>query len=235
MAAGPALAVPSLPGTRHFPTLDFGVAVGNRTANTVSISRRTVERSAMSVRISPAPSPSEETPIGQNDDQFPRAQSAPGPVAQVTFSAQNMTTGALSAGVAATLVKDITTYVDVAPCAATDAGSAAPCLSVGSVSGAQAGRPVRWGRDAPFSALSGSGQSFTATGWNRGREREHVERLRVERDQQRQLAHGGQRRLRNRHRRCRVPGRSEYHRAGAKRDPVDRGPDVHGQSGGLSE
>ena len=53
----------------------------------------------------------------------------------MTFSAQDMTTGVLSAGVAATLVKDVTTYVDVAPCVLIGAGSAprigvAVCLGV---------------------------------------------------------------------------------------------------------
>ena len=82
----------------------------------------------------------------------------------MTFSARDSATGALSAGVAATLVKDVTTYVDVAPCEEVDAGSASPCVSVtGANVTVSPGTNGSNGQTCTFS-LSGSNQSFDATG-----------------------------------------------------------------------
>jgi len=138
---------------------DFDVAVGNRTANTVSIFANGGKIGDVGSNLT-ATFTVEETPIGASAGSI-----SPGPVAQVTFSAKDMTTGVLSAGVAATLVKDVTTYVDVAPCVLMDAGSAPPCLSVssGSVSVSSGGTTDSQGQACTFS-LSASEQSFNATG-----------------------------------------------------------------------
>ena len=163
LAAGLALAVP-LVGCNLFHS-DFDIAVGNRTANMVSIFANGGKIGEVGSNLT-ATFTVEETPIGGTIDSA-GSLTSPGPVAQVTFSAQDMTTGVLSAGVAATLVKDVTTYVDVAPCvlsALIDAGLAPPCLSVsnGSVS-VSSGTTGSQGQVCTFS-LSGSGQSFTTTG-----------------------------------------------------------------------
>ena len=164
LAAGLALAVP-LVGCDLFHS-DFDIAVGNRTANTVSIFANGGKIGDVGSNLT-ATFTVEETPIGRTTIDSAGSPTSPRPtVAQVTFSAQDMTTGVLSAGVAATLVKDVTTYVDVAPCVLVliDAGSAPPCLSVssGSVS-VSSGTTGSQGQVCTFS-LSGSGQSFTATG-----------------------------------------------------------------------
>jgi len=165
LAAGLALAVP-LVGCDLFHS-DFDIAVGNRTANPVSIFSNGGKIGDVGSNLT-ATFTVEETPIGRTTIDSTGSPASPGPiVAQVTFSAQDMTTGALSAGVAATLVKDVTTYVDVAPCIALsliDAGSAPPCLSVssGSVS-VSSGTTGSQGQVCTFS-LSGSGQSFSAPG-----------------------------------------------------------------------
>ena len=159
VAAGLALAVP-LVGC-DLAHSDFDIAVGNRTANTVSIFANGGKIGDVGSNVT-ATFTVEETPIGAS-----AVSTSPGPVAQVTFSAKDMTTGALSAGVAATLVKDVTTYVDVAPCVALsliDAGSARPCLSVSSVNvSVSSGTPGSQGQVCTVS-LSGSSQSFNATG-----------------------------------------------------------------------
>jgi hypothetical protein len=156
VAAGLALAVP-LVGC-DLAHSDFDIAVGNRTANTVSIFANGGKIGDVGSNVT-ATFTVEETPIGAS-----AVSTSPGPVAQVTFSAKDMTTGALSAGVAATLVKDVTTYVDVAPCVLSDAGSAPPCLSVSSVNvSVSSGTPGSQGQVCTVS-LSGSGQSFNATG-----------------------------------------------------------------------
>jgi hypothetical protein len=165
MAAGLALAVP-LVGCDLFHS-NFDVAVGNRTANPVSIFANGGKIGDVGSNQT-ATFTVEETPIGRTTIDSTGSPTSPGPiVAQVTLAAQDMTTGVLSAGVAATLVKDVTTYVDVAPCVALsliDAGSAPPCLSVssGSVS-VPSGTTGSPGQVCTFS-LSGSGQSFNTTG-----------------------------------------------------------------------
>ena len=165
LAAGLALAVP-LVGCDLFHS-DFDIAVGNRTANPVSILANGGKIGDVGSNLT-ATFTVEETPIGRTTIDATGSPTSPGPiVAQVTFSAQDMTTGALSAGVAATLVKDVTTYVDVAPCVVLsliDAGSAPPCLSVSSGSvPVSSGTTGSQGQVCTFS-LSGSGQSFNAPG-----------------------------------------------------------------------
>jgi hypothetical protein len=154
LAAGLVLAVP-LAGCDLFHP-DFDIAVGNRTANTVSIFANGGKIGQVGSNLT-ATFTVEQSPTGRTTVDSAGNPTSPIPVAQVIFSAQDMTTGALSAGVAATLVKDVTTYVDVAPCALIGGGSALPCVSVSATpTGSQ-------GQACTFS-LSGSGQSFNATG-----------------------------------------------------------------------
>jgi hypothetical protein len=164
LAAGLALTVP-LFGCDLFHS-DFDIAVGNRMANTVSIFSNGGKLGDVGSNLT-ATFTVEETPIGRAAIDSTGSPTSPAPTAQVTLSAQDMTTGMLSAGVAATLVKDVTTYVDIAPCVASsliDAGSAPPCLSVSSSSvSAPSGTTGSQGQVCTFS-LSGSGQSFNATG-----------------------------------------------------------------------
>jgi hypothetical protein len=130
---------------------DFQIAVGNRTANTVSIFANGGNIGEVGSNLTVAFTV-KESPTGNVG-----SPSSPIPVAQVTLSARDMTTGALSAGVPATLVKDVTTYVDVAPCVLIGGGNSPPCLSV--VSTTTGSQP----QVCTFT-LSGSGQSFSATG-----------------------------------------------------------------------
>lgn len=166
LAAWLALAAP-FAGCNLFHS-DFDIAVGNRTANTVSIFTNGGKIGDVGSNQT-ATFSVEETPVARTTTVDASGNPiSPGPiVAQVTFSARDMTTGALSAGVAATLVKNVTTYVDVAPCVVpslVEAGSAPPCLSVSSVSvPVSNGTNGSQGQACTFS-LSESGQSFTATG-----------------------------------------------------------------------
>ena len=164
LAAGLVLAVPLL-GCGLFHS-DFDIAVGNRTANPVSFFANGGKLGDVGSNQT-ATFTVEETPIGHTTVDSTGTPTSPAPTAQVTFSAQDMTTGMLSAGLAATLVRDVTTYVDVAPCVALsliDPGSAPPCLSVPSASvSASTGTTGSQGQACTFS-LSGSSQSFAATG-----------------------------------------------------------------------
>jgi hypothetical protein len=164
LAAGLALAVP-LVGCDLFHS-DFDIAVGNRTANPVSIFVNGGKIGDVGSNLT-ATFTVEETPIGHTTIDSTGTPTSPGPIAQVTFSAQDMTTGVLSAGVAATLTKDVTTYVEVAPCVLSllsNAGSAPPCVSVASASvSVSSGTTGSQGQVCTFS-LSGTGQSFSAAG-----------------------------------------------------------------------
>ncbi|HUK32754.1 MAG TPA: BACON domain-containing carbohydrate-binding protein [Vicinamibacterales bacterium] len=135
---------------------DFPVAVGNRMPNTVSVF-------ANGQRIGDVGSNLTATfAIEESVSGSLTSPASPTPVAQVTFSARDMTTGVLSAGTTATVVKDVTTYVDVAPCIVIDGGSASPCVSVSSATSGSTttGSP---GQACTFS-LSASSQSFNTTG-----------------------------------------------------------------------
>jgi hypothetical protein len=157
LAAALALAIP-LAGCGLFHS-DFDIAVGNRTANRVSVFANGEKIGEVGSNLTTTFTV-EESPTGRTTIDSAGGPTSPMPVAQVTFSAQDMTTGALSAGVAATLVKDVTTYVDVAPCVLIGligGGPAPPCVSVSSTTtGSQE-------QGCTFS-LSGSDRSFDATG-----------------------------------------------------------------------
>ena len=149
LAAALALAVP-LAGCGLFHS-DFPIAVGNRTANTVTVFANGERIGEVGSNLT-ATFTLEESPTGSRANP-----NAPTAVAQVTFSARDLTTGALSAGAAATLVIDVTTFVDVAPCVLIGDGLAPPCVSVSSTT---TGSPVQ----ACSFSLSGSSQSFNTTG-----------------------------------------------------------------------
>ena len=164
LAAVLALAVPLL-GCGLFHS-DFDIAVGNRMANTVSIFSNGGKLGDVGSNLT-ATFTVEETPIGRTAIDSTGSPTSPTLIAQVTLSAQDMTTGRLSAGVAATLVKDVTTYVDVTPCvlsALIETGSAPPCLTVSSGSVPVAIATTGSQGPACTFSLSGSSQSFTATG-----------------------------------------------------------------------
>ena len=154
LAAALGLAM-SLAGCGLFHS-DFPIAVGNRTANTVSVFANGEKVGEVGSNLT-ATFTVEESPSGNSTIDSAGSPTSPVPIAQVTFSAKDISTGVLSAGVAATLVKDVTTYVDVAPCGLIAERSAAPCVSVSSTT---TGSPVQ----ACAFLLSGSGQSFNALG-----------------------------------------------------------------------
>jgi len=134
---------------------DFPIAVGNRMANTVSVFANGQNVGEVGSNLTAT------FAVEQSVSGSVVNQGSPTPVAQVTFSARDMTTGVLSAGASATLVKDVTTYVDVAPCVAISGGLASPCVSVSSTTnGATTGSPVQ---PCTFS-LSQSNPSFNTTG-----------------------------------------------------------------------
>jgi hypothetical protein len=158
----------------------FDIAVGNRTVNSVSI----FADGGKLGDVGPSSTVTfsvEETPLGRTTVDTGVTPSSTKPIAQVTFSAQDLATGALSAGVPATLVKDITTYLDVAPCATTATGdvSASPCVSVantnnvappgGSTGSGGGGQTCTFTLAASEQSqgtgqASGTSMSFTATG-----------------------------------------------------------------------
>src|SRR4030095_15765936 len=115
LAAGLALTVP-LFGCDLFHK-DFDIAVGNRMANTVSIFSNGGKIGDVGANLT-ATFTVEETPIGRTAFDSAGSPTSPTLIAQVTLSAQDMTTGRLAPGGPATLVKDVTTYVDIAPCVA---------------------------------------------------------------------------------------------------------------------
>src|SRR5262249_45230869 len=130
---------------------DFPIAVGNRMANTVSVFANGQKVGEVGSNLTAT------FAIEQSLSSSVVNQGSPTPVAQVTFSARDMTTGVLSAGASATLLKDVTTYLDVAPCVASGGGFASPCVSVSSTTN---GAPAQI---CTFS-LSQSSQSFNTTG-----------------------------------------------------------------------
>jgi hypothetical protein len=134
---------------------DFPVAVGNRMPDTVSLFANGQKVGDVGSNLTAT------FAIEQSLSGSVVNQGSPTPVAQVTFSARDMTTGVLSAGASATLLKDVTTYVDVAPCVATGGGFASPCVSVSSTAnGGNTGPPT----PACTFSLSQSNQSIDTTG-----------------------------------------------------------------------
>jgi BACON domain-containing protein len=160
LVAGLALVLP-LVGCGFFHN-EFDVAVGNRTSNPVSIFANGGKIGDLGSN-STASFSVEETPIPNTTVDSSASPTAPRPMARVTFSVQDMTTGVLSAGVTTTMVKEVTTYVEVAPCTTSDTGPAAPCVSVSSVAPVASGAIASQGQTCTFS-LSSSSQSFDAIG-----------------------------------------------------------------------
>ena len=152
LAAALALAMP-LAGCNLFHS-DFPIAVGNRTANTVSVFANGGRIGEVGSNLT-ATFSLEEAVTGSVG-----SATAPTPAAQVTFSARDTATGVLSAGTATTLLKDVTTYIDVAPCVLIGGGSAPLCVSVSSAPTGSTGSPV----PACSFSLSTSSQSIPTTG-----------------------------------------------------------------------
>ncbi len=145
----------SLAGCGLFHT-DFDIAVGNRTANTVSVFVNGGKIGELGSNQTAAFTV-EEPETGRTAVDTAGNATSPTPVAVVTLAAQDMTTGVLSAGTSATLVKYVTTYVDVAPCGLIGDRSSTPCVSVSSV-------PIPPPTPACTFSLSTSRQSFDAGG-----------------------------------------------------------------------
>ena len=160
LAAGLAIAVPlAACGIFHS---DFDIAVGNRSANTVSVLVNGAKIGEVGSNLSMTFT-LEESPTGHTTIDSAGGPTSPIPVAQVTFSAQDMTTGALSAGVPATLVKGVTSYVDVAPCVLI-AGESPPCVSVSSTTTGSVSVPTTGSQQLCTFSLSAADQSFGAIG-----------------------------------------------------------------------
>ena len=135
---------------------DFPVAVGNRTASTVTVFANGAklgevgsnQTATFAVNISPT---------GKTTSDAIGNPISPAPIAQATFSAQDMATGILSAGAATTLIHDVTAYVDVAPCVLFGGASTGPiCVSVANTSSGSS--------QACSVSISPSSQSFDAAG-----------------------------------------------------------------------
>jgi len=160
LAAGLAIAVPL--GACGIFHSDFDIAVGNRTSNTVSVLANGAKIGEVGSNLSMTFT-LEESPTGHTTIDSTGGPTSPIPVAQVTFAVQDMTTGALSAGVSATLVKGVTSYVDVAPCVLIAAESP-PCVSVSSTTTGSVSVPTTGSQPACTFSLSKSDQSFGAIG-----------------------------------------------------------------------
>jgi hypothetical protein len=154
LACGLTIAV-SVAGCGLFHT-DFDIAVGNRTANTVSVFVNGGKIGELGSNQTAAFTV-EEPETGRTAVDSAGNPTSPIPVAVVTLAAQDMTTGVLSAGTSATLVKYVTTYVDVAPCGLLGDRSSTPCVSVSSV-------PIPPPTPACAFSLSTTRQSFDAAG-----------------------------------------------------------------------
>jgi hypothetical protein len=153
-AALPATAV-LLAGCGLFHS-DFSVAVGNRTANMVTVFANGESIGEVGSNQT-ATFTLELSSTGKTTVDSLGNPTSPTPTAQVTFSARDMATSILSAGAAATLIHDVTAYVDVAPCALIDGASTGLiCVSVANTSS---------GRSQACSfSLSPSSQSFDGAG-----------------------------------------------------------------------
>src|SRR5262245_35040704 len=153
LAAGPAIAV-LLAACHVFPN-DFPVAVGNRTASTVTVFANgdpigevgSNQTATFTIDLSPTG----KTAVDAIGNPI-----SPAPIAQATFTARDMATGVLSAGAATTLIHDVTAYVDVAPCVLIGAASGLICVSVANTSSGIS--------QACSFSISPSSQSFDATG-----------------------------------------------------------------------
>src|SRR4029453_10824425 len=112
LAAGLAFAV-LLAGCHLFPD-DFPVAVGNRTASTVTVFANGEQIGEVGSNQT-ATFTIDLPPTGKTTVDAIGNPISPAPIAQATFPARDNATGILSAGAAATLIHDVTAYVDVAP------------------------------------------------------------------------------------------------------------------------
>jgi BACON domain-containing protein len=156
LAAGLALAW-LLAGCHVFPD-DFPVAVGNRTASSVTVFANggaigevgSNQTATFTINLSPTGTATADA-IGN--------PIAPAPIAQATFTARDNATGILSAGAATTLIHGVTAYVDVAPCVLLGGASTGLiCVSVANTSSGSSSSSA-----CNFS-LSPSSQSFDAAG-----------------------------------------------------------------------
>lgn len=145
-----------LAGCHLFPS-DFPVAVGNRTAGTVTVfaNGRQIgeigsdQTATFTVDLSPTGKATVDA-IGN--------PISPAPVAQATFTARDNATGILSAGAATTLIHGVTAYVDVAPCVLIAGATGLLCVSVANTSSGSSTSP------ACNFTLSPSSQSIDAAG-----------------------------------------------------------------------
>jgi hypothetical protein len=146
-----------LAGCHIFPD-DFPVAVGNRTASTVTVFANggaigevgSNQTATFSIDLSP---------IGKTAVDAIGNPISPAPIASATFTARDSATGVLSAGAATTLIHGVTAYVDVAPCLLLAGGSTGPiCVSVANTSSGSSGTP------ACSFTVSPTSQSFDAAG-----------------------------------------------------------------------
>jgi hypothetical protein len=145
-------------GCHVFPN-DFPVAVGNRTASTVTLFANGAQigeiGSNQTGTFTVDLSPTGKTTVDAIGNPI-----APAPIAQATFTARDNATGILSAGAATTLIHDVTAYVDVAPCVLLGGASTGPiCVSVANTSSGSSGGPP-----ACSFSLSPSSQSFDTAG-----------------------------------------------------------------------
>jgi hypothetical protein len=156
LVAGPASAV--LLAGCHLFTNDFPVAVGNRTASTVTVFANGAQigevASNQTATFTIDLSPTGKTAVDAIGNPI-----SPAPIAQATFTAQDKATGILSAGAATTLIHDVTAYVDVAPCVLiAPASTGLICVSVANTSSGSSSSPA-----CSFS-ISPSSQSFDSAG-----------------------------------------------------------------------
>jgi len=156
LTAGLAIAV-LLAGCHIFPN-DFPVAVGNRTASTVTVFANggpigeigSNQTATFNIDLSP---------IGKTTVDAIGNPISPAPIASATFTARDNASGVLSAGAATTLIHGVTAYLDVAPCLLLAGGSTGPiCVSVANTSSGSSSSPT-----CSFS-LSPSSQSFDSAG-----------------------------------------------------------------------
>ena len=143
-----------LAGCHVFPD-DFPVAVGNRTASTVTVFANGEKLgevgSNQTATFSVDLSPTGKTTVDAIGNTI-----SPTPIAQATFSARDNATGILSAGAATTLIHDVTAYVDVAPCGLIGAATGLICVSVANT--------VSGSSQACSFSISPTSQSFDSSG-----------------------------------------------------------------------
>ena len=156
LAAGLTVSVLLAAGCHVFPD-DFPVAVGNRTASTVTVFANGEQIGQVGSNQT-ATFTIDISPTGKTNVDAIGNPISPLPIAQATFTARDNTSGILSAGAATTLIHDVTAYVDVAPCVLIGGATGLICVSVANTSSGSSLSP------ACSFALSQSSQSFDAVG-----------------------------------------------------------------------